>query len=50
MKILAVYVGTSEISQRNLQHGLTAGIWGFKEHSKPTNFEETVLLMQSIPS
>jgi 5-methylcytosine-specific restriction protein B len=38
MKILAVYVGTSGISRNNLEHGLTAGIWGFKESVKPELF------------
>jgi len=42
MNLLAVYVGNSDTSQRNLQHGLKAGIWGFKEHSKPTNFEHNI--------
>src|ERR1700722_14497823 len=39
MKLLAVYVGTSAISQLNLQHGLQHGIWGFKDNAKPVDFE-----------
>ena len=37
MKILEVYVG--EQSRPNLEHGLRAGIWGFKAHAKPENFQ-----------
>ena len=37
MKILAIYVG--EQSLPNLEHGLRAGIWGFKERAKPQDFE-----------
>ena len=47
MKILAVYVGRE--SRQNLEHGLRAGIWGFKDHAKPERFqtlnEEDVILL-----
>lgn len=39
MRILAVYVGTSPVSRLNLQHGLEHGIWGFKENSRPVDFD-----------
>jgi hypothetical protein len=37
MKILVVYVGKE--SRPNLEHGLRAGIWGFKDRAKPESFQ-----------
>jgi hypothetical protein len=37
MKVLAVYVGQE--SQVNLRHGLSRGIWGFRDRAKPDKFD-----------
>ncbi|AHF94175.1 hypothetical protein OPIT5_07650 [Opitutaceae bacterium TAV5] len=38
VRLLAVFV--AKASQANLSHGLKNGIWGFKSHAKPEDFEK----------